>query len=284
MDTLNKLIDFKEVMSLVLYHHGGSTCAAKVRFCLAEKELSWEGQYLDILKGGQFAPEYLKLNAKAVVPTLVHDGNIIVESTVINDYLEDVFPDHSLTPETPYERAQMRLWLKALDEHIHPSFAEVNFSSCLRHIILRGTKEEVDTFLNSTPSHSITPRWHARKKELVRQGFKAPGLVESFNFFDSFISKMDRSLTDHDWLAGDTFSLADIGLAPYIRWLSMLNMDEWWTQSRPRVADWLERIRSRPTFKPSVTDWIPKEVSDDFGAIGSANWPGVKKLLKTSSH
>lgn len=266
-------------MTLQLYHHGGSTCAAKVRFCLAEKDLSWEGHYLDILKGDQFDPEYLKLNAKAVVPTLVHNGNVIIESTVINDYLEDVFPEISLTPDTPYERARMRLWLKALDEYIHPSFAEVNFSSCLRHVILRGSNEEVDTFLNSTPSLSITPRWHDRKKELVRLGFDAPGLTENFKFFDSFISKMDKSLSQHAWLAGDTFSLADIGLAPYIRWLSMLNMDEWWTNSRPRVADWLERIRSRPTFKPSVTDWIPEKVSDDFGEIGTASWPEVKKIL-----
>ena len=37
------------------------------------------GHYLDVLKGDQFAPEYQKLNAKAVVPTLVHDGNVIVK-------------------------------------------------------------------------------------------------------------------------------------------------------------------------------------------------------------
>ena len=70
-------------MSLTLYHHGGATCAAKVRFCLAEKGLEWEGVYLDILKGDQFDPEYRKLNAKGVVPTLIHDDNVIVESTAV---------------------------------------------------------------------------------------------------------------------------------------------------------------------------------------------------------
>ena len=69
---------------LALYHHGSSVCAAKVRFALGEKGLDWKGTYLDILKGDQFAPEYLKLNPKGVVPTLVHDGNVVVESTVIN--------------------------------------------------------------------------------------------------------------------------------------------------------------------------------------------------------
>jgi hypothetical protein len=75
-----------------LYHHGSSVCAAKVRLALGEKGLAWEGHYLDIHKGDQFAPEYLKLNPKAVVPTLVHNGRVILESTVINEYLKSGEP------------------------------------------------------------------------------------------------------------------------------------------------------------------------------------------------
>ena len=78
---------------LVLYHHGSSVCAAKVRFALGEKGIQWQGHYLDILRGDQFAPDYQKLNPKAVVPTLVHDGQVIVESTVINEYIDETFPN-----------------------------------------------------------------------------------------------------------------------------------------------------------------------------------------------
>ena len=92
-----------------LYHHGSSVCAAKVRFALGEKKLAWKGHYIDILKGEQFAPEYQKLNPKAVVPTLVHDANVIVESTVINEYLDETFPDKPLRPSSPVERAEMRV-------------------------------------------------------------------------------------------------------------------------------------------------------------------------------
>lgn len=265
-------------MTLKLYHHGASTCAAKVRFCLTEKKLEWKGEYLDILNGEQFQPEYLKLNPKGVVPTLVHDGKVIVESTVINDYLDDCFPDIPLTPATPYERAKMRLWLKALDEHIHPSFAEVNFSSCLRPIILRKPPDEIEAYLNNTPQHSITPRWNTRRKELVRLGFDAPGILESFKLFDSYLAKMNDALDGQPWLAGDTFSLADIGLAPYIRWLAMVNMQGWWA-SRPRVGAWLERIRERPAFKISVTDWISDKMSADLGEIGASSWPRIKHML-----
>ena len=74
---------------ITLYHHGSSVCAAKVRLVLAEKALPWDGVYIDILRGDQFDPAYVALNPKAVVPTLVHDGKVILESTVINEYLDE---------------------------------------------------------------------------------------------------------------------------------------------------------------------------------------------------
>src|SRR5207244_2069156 len=79
----------KGMTTLELYHHGSLVCAAKVRFTLMEKGLEWKGHYLDLLKGEHFNPQYLKLNPKAVVPTLVHDGQVLVESTVICEYLDD---------------------------------------------------------------------------------------------------------------------------------------------------------------------------------------------------
>jgi glutathione S-transferase len=73
---------------LELYHHGSSVCAAKVRFALAEKRLEWTSHYLDLLKGEQFTPEFLAINPKAVVPVLIHDDEIVRESTIICEYVE----------------------------------------------------------------------------------------------------------------------------------------------------------------------------------------------------
>ena len=104
---------------LKLLHHSTSVCSSKVRFALAEKNLDFEGQIIDLIKGEQHTPAYLKLNPKGVVPTLIDDGMVIVESNVICEYLDDVFASPPLRPESPYERAQMRLWTKQLDEDIH---------------------------------------------------------------------------------------------------------------------------------------------------------------------
>lgn len=264
---------------LELYHHGSSVCAAKVRFALGEKSLPWQSRYLDILAGDQFAADYMRLNPRAVVPTLVHDGTVIVESTVICEYLDDAFPDAPLKPATALERARMREWTKAVDEDLHPACAELTFVSCHRHIVRRLPPKEYASFLASTPPLSVTPQWHERKKELVERGFAAPGVDRAFRVYDSYLARMEQALDRHDYVAGDGFSLADIGLAPYVNRLAMLGMSALWTEKRPRVSDWFDRVRARPAFRPALLDWCPPQLTSDLLQFGSASWPEVKAFL-----
>jgi len=92
-------------MSLELYHSVNSVCAQKVRVALAEKGLEYES-HLMTLRGDQFDPAYMKLNPNAVVPTLVHDGRIVIESSVILYYLDEAFPSPALMPRDPLAYAQ----------------------------------------------------------------------------------------------------------------------------------------------------------------------------------
>ena len=147
---------WRKTAMITLYHHGSSVCAAKVRIVLAEKSLPWEGMYVDILRGDQFDPAYMKLNPKAVVPTLIHDGKVIIESSVICEYLDEAFPDPPLKPANPEHRAAMRLWTKAVDEFLHPACAELTFASCHRFIIGRLSPAKFAEFLESTPPISVT--------------------------------------------------------------------------------------------------------------------------------
>ena len=61
------------------------------------------------------SPEYLKINPLGVIPTLIHDGRPLHESGTICEYLDETFPDPPLRPETPYERAEMRNWIRHID-------------------------------------------------------------------------------------------------------------------------------------------------------------------------
>jgi glutathione S-transferase len=267
---------------ITLYHHGSSVCAAKVRLTLAEKGIAWEGRYVDILKGEQFDPQYMELNPKAVVPTLVHDGHVIVESTVICEYLDEVFPDPPLKPAGARDRAEMRVWTKAVDELLHPMCAEITFSASHRHTVARLGPEGVAKFLDSTPPISVTAAWHERKKAIVTQGFKAPGVDKAYLLYDGFLWKMEEKLRTKSWLAGSSFSLADIALTPYVSRLDMLSMSEMWTKNRPYLTDWYRRIKARPSFKPQLRDWCPPDLTNDLATFGAQSWPEVEQILQTA--
>src|SRR3954447_12096483 len=119
---------------LALYHNDMSLCAQKVRICLAEKGLEWENRHLALRSGEHQKEWYRKLNRRAVVPTLIDVDNVITESNVILEYLDERFPEPRLSPKDPYGRAQMRLWTKQLDEDIHDACAAiVTFGLAFRH-------------------------------------------------------------------------------------------------------------------------------------------------------
>ncbi|MEM7799188.1 MAG: glutathione S-transferase family protein [Chloroflexota bacterium] len=265
---------------LDLYHHGSSVCAAKVRFALAEKGVEWHSHYLDILAGDQFEPEYVALNPKAVVPTITHNGNVIVESTIICEYIDQVFDGPSLVPDDPLQRAKMSLWNKAVDEAVHPACGEVTFVSCHRFVIMRLGEDGMEQFLSATPSQSVTTAWKARKRELVMLGTKAPGIEVKIKLYDKYLSEMEAALQGSDWLVGDEFSLADIAMTPYVNRLDMLSMSGLWENGRrPRLTDWFNRIKARPSFKPMFLDWCPEQLTADLKEFGGQTYPEFLDVL-----
>lgn len=270
-------------MTFTLYHHGSSVCAAKVRFAMAEKDIAWEGVYIDILKGEQFTDKYRKLNPKAVVPTLVHDDLVIPDSTVIIEYLDQIAPDTSVHPADPWERAQVRYWTKAVDEDLHPACGAVTFVCSHRHTVLKNLGPEgVKKFLASTPEQSVTSDWKDRKDAFTRYGFEAPGATEKVVLYDSYLKKMEETLSGGgDWLVGNKFSVADISLTPYVNRLAMMSMRGMWEGGRlPNVEKWFARIESMPNFRQCLIDWVPEDLTNDLRENGKKSWPEVAKILE----
>jgi glutathione S-transferase len=265
-------------VALTLYHHGSSACAAKVRFALAEKQLPWTSRYVDILKGEQFTPEFLALNPKAVVPVLVHDGDVIVESTVICEYLEETFAANPIYPEAPLERARVRMWTKAVDEELHPACSAITYVVSHRHTILRNGAGTFEDFLASGAREGMAAR--TLKWQWIQLGLDAPGAADKIRLYDSYLRKMDDALCDSDWLVGGRFSMADVAMAPYLNRLAALAMEALWENGRlPRVADWFARIRARPTFHASFVEWLPADLAHEMRANGRRSWAAISALL-----
>ena len=271
-------------MTLVLYHHGSSACAGKVRFALAEKALSWTSRYVDILRGEQFAPEYVALNPKAVVPTLVHDGAVIVESTVICEYLEEAFTERPIYPRASLERARVRVWTKAVDEELHPACSAITYVVSHRHTILRsGGAGSFEQFVGRGAGPGMAAR--TQKWQWIELGLEAPGVADKVRLYDAYLHKMEHALGESQWLVGERFSMADMAMAPYVNRLAALSMERLWRHGRlPGVERWFDRVRSRPTFGPAFLEWLPGELAQEMRENGERSWPAIGALLQVAGH
>ena len=105
-------------MTLKYYHAEPLANSLKSMVPLVEKGLVFQSVYVDLHKFEQHSEWFVKINPEGQVPVLDHDGVIITHTTVINEYLEDVFPDVPLRPRDPVGAARMRYWNKFVDEHV----------------------------------------------------------------------------------------------------------------------------------------------------------------------
>lgn len=237
---------------LTLYDGTTSVCAIKVRLTLAEKGLAWTSRTLDLRRGDQFDADYLELNPGAVVPTLVDGDDVIVESSIIMQYLEDLKPDPTLLPATPVGRARVRLWLKRIDDPVHPACGVLTHATAFRQSFLAKSPAEQEAHFAKMPD----PGRRARQQAVYRDGLDAPIVAAAVRTHDKLLADMDAALANAPFLAGPAYSLADAAATPYVTRLNNLGLFDVWAPRVPRVADWFARIRERPSFKAAITDYF----------------------------
>lgn len=241
--------------NLKLYHSIESTCAHKVRLVLAEKQLQWEEQLINLRKGEQFHPDYIALNPKAVVPTLIHGDVVLRESTVINEYLDDVFKPE-LRPEDPVQRAKMRLWVKTLDDEIHPAVGIVSYATVLRHQMASiKSARAIKEHFSKIPD----PARRLRQMAVHDKGVEADAYIQAIYRLNNFVGEMELELQHSDWLSSDHFSLADAAALPYVMRIDALQLSIMW-DTCPHVADWYKRCLTRESAQ-SLAD---RNVSHSF--------------------
>ena len=262
---------------LELYNHDMSVCAAKVRFALAEKGLEYTSHMVNLLTREHKAPEYLALNPNGVVPTLVHDGHVIYESNIINEYLDEAFSQGSLMPGNPLGKARVRKWTQQLDTAIHAATSVVSTCIAFRDFFLAKSPEDLELHFRSQPG--ADPLKVERHNDNIRNGAKSKYFAHAVIRFDKLLSDMEAELAGGEpWLAGEAFSLADIGYASYIRRLEHLQMSPMWDE-RPYFADWYGRLQQRDSFKVAILDWDNDRYIDNMAKKGAREWPLVQQVI-----
>ncbi len=254
-------------MGLTLYHFNNSVCSQKVRLVLAEKALDWDERLVDLFTLEQYDPGYVKLNPKGVVPTLVHDGQPVIESTLICEYLDDAFPDPPLKPASPAGRAAMRVWTKAVDEGLHEGVTAISFSAMFRER-MKSMGEDLRSrrYLNIGD-----PVRRDRDRAVFEHGVDAPHVFNAIAAYESLFAKLDKALAEgREWITGEAYSLAEIGLAPYAARLEYLDLLGVWIGERPNVSAWWDRIKARPGYRSGLSDRLSDAEIEPMKRFGGA--------------
>jgi glutathione S-transferase len=256
---------------LELYHGRTSVCSVKARLALAEKGVAFESQLLT-LRGDQFDPAYMKLNPNAVVPTLVHDEAVVIESTVIMHYVDDRFPGPALMPADPLSRARVHMTTKMMDEYVHNCCTVLTFATANRPNLLQLTPDALEAELARSPSRSRAEA----KRQVVKYGLDAPIVRDALRQHEKLLDWIERAAGP--FIASDRYSLADAAATPYIWRLDMLKLARLWDH-RPNVAAWYERVRQRPSFASAVEAWLTQADRDRYANFAPDPWPKVSELM-----
>ncbi len=261
---------------LELYHNINSVCAQKVRVALSEKELKVK-EHLMTLRGDQHESAYLKLNPNGVVPTLIHDGEPITESSLILYYIDDAFPELPLMPKQPHQRHRVRMYNKLIDEYVHNSCTILTFATAFRPAFLKMGPEAWQAEINKAP----LKRRAEYKRSVIERGLDSEFVAEALAYHQKLLSWMADSLKSESYLAGERFSNADCAVIPYILRLELLKLSGMWDRY-PAVGEWWARMRTRPSVKAAIFDRMTEADAAPFNNLEPDLWPKVQELLQAA--
>ena len=260
---------------LELYQTAGSSNCQRVRIVLAEKDLDWESHLLE--PGEQHTPEFRAISSTGTVPALVDDGDALFDSVVINEYLDDAYPDMPLRPDYSYEMAVMRQWTKHADDYLQKSIAIFTHAQVRRPTILKEFDGDVDAAIAQI-DNPIILGW---RRSIYAEGLDSPHVVQAMRLVQASLAKLDADLQGQGWLAGENFSLAEVALIPAIYRLECLGMDFLWAPTYANVIAWYQRCKARASFQKAVISYLTPKVLQEYQMAGFRSRSRLKELASS---
>lgn len=239
---------------LKLYSFGPGANSLKPLLTLYEKGLEFEGIRLNPAKFEHHSDWFKAINPRGQVPALVDEGRVITESTVICEYLEDKYPTAvKLRPDDLADRAEMRVWTKWVDEYFCWCVSTIGWHRGVSHMAKALSDSEFEEHLKKIPIPEQQLKWRR-----AREGFPQDLLDEEMRKIAVSVRRLDDHLRDHEWLAGTSYSLADIcnyAIAGGMQngFAELVNEAD-----TPGLVRWINQISERPAVKRMYTE-VPME-------------------------
>jgi glutathione S-transferase len=243
--------ELTKLQGLHLWHAGLSTCSQRVRIALAELGLGFEGHTVNLHAGENASEWYQAIHPDGVVPALVDDGQLVVESVDIIDYLDQKQATPQLTPADNDQSDIMHALMERADQaqkHLKLLTFEYLFSA------VPAIDEEKARKFQANHSNEWLKAFHRD----FRAGFDRDRVRQSANATDEDFKYLDQLLSDgREFLTGPSFSLADIAWTPNFHRLDLIG---WPFERYPDLQNWFSRMCARPSYSNALEDWEPGEL------------------------
>lgn len=241
---------------VTLYAFPPSHCSQKVRLALAEKQVAYTNRFVDIeMRLQNFEPEYLRLNPRGVVPTLVHGDRVVTDSARIIRYIDEAFEGPSLSPQSESERQRMDEWIDLQDglriRDLTFGNMEGVLGLLLRRVSLPMRKRKLLRHRRQNPD--LAEAYDAKIEDLRqwRTNIASPEeMAEARKGMEEALERVEKQLGESPYLAGEHYSLADLAWTCIFARLKMLGLADsfWGAERNPGIEAYYARLRSRPSF------------------------------------
>jgi GST-like protein len=234
-------------MSLEVYHWEPTVNSGELLICLHEKGIAFTSRYVDLLAFEQHSPAFLALNPRGEVPVLVHDGQVLTETTIVLEYLDASFPGAALIPDNAADRYRMRVWTKCANDYIAPAVAVLGWHERMASKMAAFERGSINVRLERLPQDRRVV-WQLA----LDDAFAPEQLARAAQHLDVVTRRMEDALDGGEWLAGSCYSLADIAIYPAASAFQALRPEAISSASLPRLAGWLNRMRERPAVRAAL--------------------------------
>jgi len=233
---------------LTIYHWEPNANSGKPIIAALEKGVAFESRYVDLLSFDQHSPEYLKINPNGTIPGMVHDGVLVAESTAMMEYIDAAFVGPPLRPSDPFERWRMRWWCRFFDQFVGPSVSMIGWSFFVGPAMRGRDPEELKARIARIPLKERRVAW----SKAIYGTFSAEELAESRRRIALGVEQLEAALGERPWVAGMTYSIADIVGFNMLAGLPLMSAEEASDQKTPRLMEWLRKINERPAAQKAL--------------------------------
>ncbi len=221
------------------------TNSGRVFLTLLEKGVEFVEHELAGRDFEHLKPAYLAVNPKGQVPTLVHDGRVLTEGMNINEYIDEAFEGPALRPADPVERWRMRVWCRYADTDLGRSLMMINWNRIMPTFVGNRPMEEVEKIMETVPDPDRRRSWLSAYKQIT----PPEQIEESRRRAGEGAQRVEANLRARTWVAGSSFSLADIDLMNFCGFMSAWMPELVNDQDTPATIAWQARMAERPTVK-----------------------------------